>query len=61
MGLSDLVNKAKNLVQKRGGGESARTDAEELQDVARGDAGTTEKTKEGAEAVKDPGAKGPGQ
>jgi hypothetical protein len=58
MGLLDSV---KGLFQKRGGTEAAKEDAQEVKDVAQSDASATDKAKEGAEALKDPGAKGPGQ
>jgi hypothetical protein len=58
MGLSDLVNRAKEVVQRRGGTESLKEDAEELKDVARGEGSTGDKLKSGAEALKEPGAKG---
>ena len=61
MGLSDLLNRAKEVVQKRGGTEALKEDAQELKDVAKSDASASEKLKQGAEALKDPGAKGPGQ
>jgi hypothetical protein len=60
MGLSDLVNRAKDLVQKRGGTEAAKADAEELKDIAKSDASMSEKAKRSAEALKEPGAKEPG-
>jgi hypothetical protein len=60
MGLSDLLDRAKGIVQKRGGTDALKEDAQELKDVAQSDASTTDKAKEGAEAMKDPGAKGPG-
>jgi hypothetical protein len=59
MGLSDLLDRAKGIVQKRGGTDALKEDAEELKDVATSDASLSEKMKQGAEAVKDPGAKGP--
>jgi hypothetical protein len=58
MGLSDLVNRARDIVQKRGGTEALKADAEELKDIARSDASTSEKLKQGAEALKEPGAQG---
>jgi hypothetical protein len=58
MGLMDSL---KGLFQKRGGADAAKADAQEVKDVAQSDASTTDKAKEGAEALKDPGAKGPGQ
>jgi hypothetical protein len=59
MGLSDLLDRAKGIVQKRGGTEALKEDAQELKDVATSDASLSEKVKQGAEAVKEPGAKGP--
>jgi hypothetical protein len=61
MGLSDLFNKAKGAFQKRGGTEAAKADAQELKDIHASEGSTTDKAKEAAEALKDPGAKGPGQ
>jgi hypothetical protein len=60
MGLSDLINRAKDVVQKRGGTDALKEDAQELKDVAKSDASMSEKVKQGAEALKDPGAKDPG-
>jgi hypothetical protein len=56
MGLLDSL---KGLFQQRGGADAAKEDAQELKDVAQSDASTTDKAKEGAEAIKDPGAQGP--
>ena len=61
MGLSDLVNKGKGAFQKRGGTEAAKADAQELKDIYAGKGSMTDKAKEAVEALKDPGAKGPGQ
>jgi hypothetical protein len=58
MGLSDLVNRAKEIVQRRGGTESLKQDAEELKDIARSEGSAGDKLKKGAEALKEPGAKG---
>jgi hypothetical protein len=60
MGLSDLVNRAKDLVQKRGGSEALKADADELKDIAKSDASMSEKAKQSADALKDPGAKDTG-
>jgi hypothetical protein len=59
MGLSDLLDRAKGIVQKRGGTESAKEDAQELKDIASSEGSMSEKAKGAADAVKDPGAKGP--
>ena len=61
MGLSDLVNRAKDIVQKRGGTDALKADAEELKDIAKSDSSTSDKIKQGAEALKEPGAQGPRQ
>lgn len=59
MGLSDLVNRAKDLVQKRGGTGALKEDAQELKDIAKSEGTTSEKLKKGADALKEPGAKRP--
>jgi hypothetical protein len=48
-------------VQKRGGTDALKEDAQELKDVARSDAKMSDKVKEGVEAIKEPGAKRPPQ
>jgi hypothetical protein len=58
MGLKDLTDKAKQMVDRRGGTDSVKEDAEELKDVARGDGSTTDKAKEAADALREPGAGG---
>jgi hypothetical protein len=60
-GLSDLVNKAKAMFNKRGGTEAAKADAQELKDIHAGEGTTSDKVKAAGEALKDPGAKGPGR
>ena len=59
MALSDMLDRVKGIFQQRGGSEALKEDAQEVKDVASSDASTTDKAKEGAEALKDPGAKGP--
>jgi hypothetical protein len=59
MGLSDLLDRAKGIVQRRGGTDGLKEDAQELKDVATSDASMSEKLKQGAEALKEPGAEGP--
>ena len=56
MRLNDLVNKAKKVVEKRGGTDALKEDAQELKNVASGS--TKDKAKRAAEALKDPGAPG---
>ena len=59
MDLKSLQRKAKQLIDKRGGTESLKADAEELRDVAKGPGTLTDKAKRAGEALKDPGAQGP--
>jgi hypothetical protein len=58
MRFGDLVNKAKKVVDQRGGTDALKQDAEELTDIARGPGTAQDKAKRAAEAVKDPGAPG---
>jgi len=59
MDLRRLAGKAKELVDKRGGVQSVKEDAEELRGIAGGSGSAADKAKAAAEAVKDPGAAGP--
>jgi hypothetical protein len=59
MDFKRLSQQVKRLVDKRGGTQSVKEDAEELRDIARGPGGMSDKAKAAAEALKDPGAKGP--
>jgi hypothetical protein len=61
MDFGKLVDEAKDLVEERGGVDSLKADAEELKDIATGDGSVVDKAKEAAEAIKDPGAEGPGK
>ena len=56
-----LTDKAKDVVDKRGGMDSLKEDAEELRSIAKGKGSLSDKAKAAGKAVKDPGAKGPGQ
>jgi hypothetical protein len=58
MKLNDLVNRAKQVMEKRGGTDALKKDAEELKDIARGPGTAQEKAKRAADALKDPGAPG---
>jgi hypothetical protein len=58
MRFGDLVNKAKKVVDQRGGTEALKQDAEELRDIARGKGNAQDKAKRAAEALKEPGAPG---
>jgi hypothetical protein len=57
MNLGSLADRAKRLVSRRGGTESLKEDAEELRDIAHGEGSISDKAKEAAEALKEPGKK----
>jgi hypothetical protein len=59
MDLKNLQRKAKQLIDKRGGTESLKEDAQELRDIARGGGSTGDKAKRAADALKEPGAARP--
>ena len=50
-----LSGKAKDLVEKRGGSESLKQDAEQLREIAKGPGSLSEKAKLAAAAIKEPG------
>ena len=54
-----LSDQAKKVVDKRGGMDSVKEDAEELRGIAKGKGSFKDKAKAAGEAIKDPGAKGP--
>jgi hypothetical protein len=56
MDLKRLTNRAKDLVEKRGGADSAKQDAAELKDIASGKGSLKDKAKAAAEAIKQPGS-----
>ena len=51
-----LTDKAKDVVDKRGGTDSLKEDASELRDIAKGEGSLKDKAK--AAGVKEPGVKG---
>ena len=59
MDFKSLQRKAKRLIDRRGGTDSLKADAEELKDIAKGPGNVTDKAKRAGEALRDPGAKGP--
>jgi hypothetical protein len=59
MDLKSLQRKAKQLIDRRGGTDSLKADAEELKDIAKGPGSVADKAKRAGDALKDPGAKGP--
>lgn len=58
MNLKSLTDQAKKLVNKRGGTDALKEDAEELKDIATGKGSVKDKAKDAVDAVKDPGAPG---
>jgi len=58
MDFKKLADKAKDTIDKRGGMDSLKADAEELKKVAKGRGSLTDKAKAAAAAIKDPGARG---
>jgi hypothetical protein len=56
--FKSITDKAKDLVEKRGGSGSVKEDAGELKDIAAGKGSITDKAKAAAAALKDPGADG---
>jgi hypothetical protein len=59
MNLKSLQRKAKQLIDRRGGTDSLKADAEELKDIAKSSGSVADKAKRAGDALKDPGAKGP--
>jgi hypothetical protein len=57
--FKNITDKAKELVEKRGGTDSLKEDAAELKDIAGGEGSIKDKAKAAVDAVKDPGAEGP--
>jgi len=58
MDFKKLANKAKETIDKRGGVDSLKADAEELKKVAQGKGSLSDKAKAAAKAIKDPGERG---
>jgi len=50
-----LADKAKDVVEKRGGTDALKEDAQELKDIAKGKGSLKEKAKAAADALKEPG------
>lgn len=57
MDFKKLAAKAKDTIDKRGGMDSLKADAEELKKVANGNGSLTDKAKAAANAIKEPGAR----
>ena len=58
MDLNKLKAQAQDLIQKRGGTDALKEDAEELKDIAGGKGSVKDKAKAAGEAIKEPGAPG---
>jgi len=56
--LRRLTDQAKKMVEKRGGTDALKEDADELKDIARGKGTLKDKAKAAGEAIKEPGARG---
>jgi hypothetical protein len=56
MDWKKLAQGAKVVIDKRGGTESVKKDAEELKNIAKGGGTVSEKVRAAAEALKQPGA-----
>lgn len=59
MDLKGLFNKGKKIVDDRGGVESLKADAQEVAKIAKGKGSLSDKAKEAAAAIKDPGSNEP--
>ena len=57
MDFKKLAAKAKDTIDKRGGMDSLKADAEELKKVAKGEGSLGDKAKRAAKAIKEPGAR----
>ena len=56
--LRRLTDQAKKLVDRRGGTDALKEDAEELKDIASGKGSLKDKAKAAGEAIKEPGKPG---
>ena len=59
MDLKGLINKGKKIVDDRGGVESLKADAQEVAGIAKGKGSLSDKAKQAAAALKDPGTNQP--
>ena len=59
MDWKQVVDRAKQELDKRGGPQSAKEDAEELRDIAQGEGTLTDKLRRAAAAIQEPGAHKP--
>lgn len=56
MDFNRLAQRAKQIIDQRGGPESAKQDADELRNIARGPGTLSDKAKRAGEALREPGA-----
>jgi hypothetical protein len=59
MNLKSMFDKGKKIVDERGGVDSLKQDAQELAGIAKGKGNLSDKAKEAAAAIKDPGTNEP--
>lgn len=59
MDLKRLFNKGKKMVDERGGVDSLKEDAQEVANIAKGKGSLSDKAKEAAAALKEPGTNQP--
>ena len=60
MKLGRLAQMAKQQIDKRGGTEALKQDAQQLSKIAKGPGSAGDKAKRAADALKEPGAPGKG-
>lgn len=58
MDFDKLARKAQQVYTERGGAESAKGDAQEVEEILKGDGTFMDKAKRAAKALKEPGAAG---
>ncbi|HSD02789.1 MAG TPA: hypothetical protein VLB81_10480 [Gaiellales bacterium] len=58
MDFGNLTKKAKQMVDKRGGTDALKDDADELKDIVSGKGNAMDKAKAAGKALKDPGKPG---
>ena len=59
MDWQGMVDKVKQIFQQRGGTQAAKEDAQELRDISQEQGSTTDKAKDAAQAIREPGAHRP--
>ena len=59
MDFKSLQRRAKQLIDRRGGSDRLKADADELKDIAKSPGSVADKAKRAGDALKDPAAKRP--